>query len=221
MEKPPTTATSGVFSDPDINCPEALLDIISSSLYTYSMQDQKHRYNLLALVCLLASSGWIWFTKSPLGSSTYDALPIPRKSFAAPDFILPATDGTLFALHDLRGRPVIINLWASWCPPCRAEMPALQQVYQEYQDEGLVILAVNATNQDNLQDALDFASSMGLTFPILLDQNGEVSTLYQLQALPTTFFVDSQGIIQEVVVGGPMAEALLRVRAEQLLEEPR
>jgi peroxiredoxin len=98
-------------------------------------------------------------------------------------------------------------------------MPALQSVYTDYQADGLVVLAVNATNQDELQTALEFAASLNLTFPILLDQNGEVSSLYQLQALPTTFFVDREGIIQELVVGGPMAEALLRVRAEQLIEK--
>ncbi len=98
-------------------------------------------------------------------------------------------------------------------------MPALERVYQDYQADGLVILAINTTHQDELQTALDFASSLNLTFPILLDQDGEVSSLYQLQAMPTTFFVDRAGIIQDVVVGGPMAEALLRVRAEQLIEK--
>jgi peroxiredoxin len=183
------------------------------------MNSRQRRYNILALVCFLASSGWIWLTRIPAGSDAYTSLPIPRKSFAAPNFTLSATDGSSYTLQDLRGQPVIINLWASWCPPCRAEMPALQSVYTDYQADGLVVLAVNATNQDELQTALEFAASLNLTFPILLDQNGEVSSLYQLQALPTTFFVDREGIIQELVVGGPMAEALLRVRAEQLIEK--
>jgi thiol-disulfide isomerase/thioredoxin len=183
------------------------------------MTHRQRRYNLLALACLLAASGWIWLTRIPPGSSSYTTLPLPRTSFAAPNFTLSATDGTLYTLQDLRGKPVIINLWASWCPPCRAEMPALERVYQDYQADGLVILAINTTHQDELQTALDFASSLNLTFPILLDQDGEVSSLYQLQAMPTTFFVDRAGIIQDVVVGGPMAEALLRVRAEQLIEK--
>jgi cytochrome c biogenesis protein CcmG/thiol:disulfide interchange protein DsbE len=185
------------------------------------MQNKIRRYNLYALLCLLVSLGWIWLTKVPPGSSAYAAQPIPRKSFAAPDFILPAPDGAVYNLQDLRGRPVIINFWASWCPPCRAEMPALERVYAEYQEEGLIVLAVNTTNQDDLQAALDLATSLNLTFPILLDELGDVSSLYQLQAMPTTFFVDAQGIIQDVVVGGPMAEALLMIRAEQLTGEVR
>jgi cytochrome c biogenesis protein CcmG/thiol:disulfide interchange protein DsbE len=114
---------------------------------------------------------------------------------------------------------VLINIWTSWCPPCRAEMPALQQVYEAYRDQGFEILAVNATNQDSQQDAVGFAQELGLTFPILLDSTGEVSNLYQLRSLPTSFFVDSRGIIHEVVIGGPMSEALLRTRVQQLLEE--
>lgn len=93
----------------------------------------------------------------------------------------------------------------------------MQRVYEAYQSEGLEILAVNSTSQDTRQDALAFAESLGLRFPILFDDEGQVARLYQVTALPTTFFIDSQGIIQDVVIGGPMAEALLRVRVEQLL----
>jgi peroxiredoxin len=97
-------------------------------------------------------------------------------------------------------------------------MPALQNVHDTYQDHGLVVLAINATNQDNLQSAIDFTQNLNLTFPILLDVTGMVSNLYQLRSLPTTFFIDESGIIQEIVIGGPMAEALLRVRADRLLD---
>lgn len=98
-------------------------------------------------------------------------------------------------------------------------MPAMQKAYEAYQDQGFVILAVNATNQDSRQDAVDFAGQYGLTFPILLDTSGEVSSLYQLRSLPTSFFIDRHGVIQEVVIGGPMSEALLRTRVQQLMEE--
>ena len=114
---------------------------------------------------------------------------------------------------------MLINLWTSWCPPCKSEMPALQRVYADYQGQGFEILAVNATNQDNLADATAFAAQLGLKFPLLVDERGDVSRLYALRSLPTSFFVDSQGVIREVVIGGPMSEALLRIRVEQLLEE--
>lgn len=97
-------------------------------------------------------------------------------------------------------------------------MPALENVYQEFHAQGLEILAVNATAQDDAQLAAAFAQDNQLTFPILYDFDGSVSALYATRALPTSFFVDAQGIIREVVVGGPMSEALLRVRVEQLFQ---
>ena len=97
-------------------------------------------------------------------------------------------------------------------------MPAIQRVYSEYQDDGLVVIAINATDQDELASVKSFIADRQLTFPILLDKDGETSRLYNLHSLPTSFFVDANGIIQEVVIGGPMAEALLRSRIERILE---
>jgi cytochrome c biogenesis protein CcmG/thiol:disulfide interchange protein DsbE len=96
-------------------------------------------------------------------------------------------------------------------------MPAIQKVYDEYKDQGFVVLAINSTHQDNLGDAITFARIRQLTFPILIDNDGSVSNLYKIRSLPTTFFIGPQGMIQDVVIGGPMAEALLRIRVEQLL----
>jgi len=168
---------------------------------------------------LLASAAWIWVSRAPNGSAAGTGVSLPHQGFRAPDITLQAGDGASISLADLAGRPVLINLWTSWCPPCKAEMPALQRVYEDYQEQGLEILAVNATNQDRLADAAAFAGQLGLTFPILFDEDGEVSLLYQLRSLPTTYFIDRQGIIQDVVIGGPMSEALLRIRIDQLLEE--
>lgn len=94
----------------------------------------------------------------------------------------------------------------------------MQRVYEDFQDQGFIVLAVNSTHQDNLGDAITFAKIRKLTFPILLDQDGGVGALYDVRSLPTSFFINPQGIIEDVVVGGPMSEALLRIRAEQLLE---
>jgi peroxiredoxin len=135
-----------------------------------------------------------------------------------PDFTLSDSDGKTYTLSELHGRGVLVNLWASWCLPCRSEMPALERVYQQYRDQGFEILAVNVTNQDSQPAALDFADELGLTFPILYDNEGTVSGEYELRALPTSFFVGPDGTIQEVVIGGPMSEALLRVRVENLVK---
>ena len=98
-------------------------------------------------------------------------------------------------------------------------MPAIQAAYQAYRDQGLVVVGINATDQDEANAARQFAQTQGLTFPLLADVSGTVFQLYQVQALPTSFFVDRQGKIASVVVGGPMAEALLHTRIETLLKD--
>ncbi|HJW90377.1 MAG TPA: redoxin domain-containing protein [Anaerolineales bacterium] len=181
------------------------------------MRAGSSQWTLNSLGILLLGAAWIWASAVPAGSQN-GRLPAPQAGFQAPDFRLPTPSGETISLADLRGQPVLINLWASWCPPCREEMPAIQRVYQDYQSRGFVVLAVNATSQDSLPSALEFVSELGLTFPILLDTDGQVSALYRLRSLPTSFFVDGKGIIREVVIGGPMSEALLRIRVEQLFE---
>jgi cytochrome c biogenesis protein CcmG, thiol:disulfide interchange protein DsbE len=177
-----------------------------------------NRFNLLSILVLLVGGGWIWFSAASYDETTQGQIPAPQTGFLAPQFSLQNPNGEIISLAELRGRPVLINMWASWCPPCRAEMPAMQRVYEEYASQGFTILAVNTTYQDDLNSALNFAAELGLTFPILLDLDGQVSRQYQIRAMPTSFFVDSQGIIQDVVLGGPLSEALLRVRIQQLLE---
>jgi thiol-disulfide isomerase/thioredoxin len=121
-------------------------------------------------------------------------------------------------LSEQKGKGVIINLWASWCPPCRAEMPAIQNVYEANRDRGLEVLAVNTTYQDSEQAAADFVAEFDLTFPIPLDRTGSVARQYQLRALPTTFFVDREGVIRNVIIGGPMSEATIQTAVEEILE---
>ncbi len=93
----------------------------------------------------------------------------------------------------------------------------MERVFQQYRARGFLILAVNTTNQDRPAAVGAFTTELGLSFPILLDQDGSISDLYQLRALPTSFFIDERGTIKDVVIGGPMSEALLAIRVEQLL----
>jgi len=167
---------------------------------------------------LLIGAGWLWLSRAAPVALTSGKIPAPHQGFMAPDFALQDTSGRSVRLADLRGQPVLVNIWASWCGPCKAEMPALQRLYQDYQARGFEILAVNATAQDSQENALAFSKSLGLTFPILFDYQGEVSRLYQAQSLPSSFFINKDGTINEVVIGGPMAEALLRVRVDRLLD---
>jgi peroxiredoxin len=179
---------------------------------------QKH-WTLISILILALAAGWIWISAAPPGSTTGGAIPAPAENFLAPDFSLTTLDGETVSLADFRGKVVLLNFWASWCPPCRSEMPAMERVYQDYANQGFVILAVNATQQDSPDAARQFVNEKGLTFPILLDTSGTVSALYRTRSLPTSFFIGADGIIDEVVIGGPMSEALLRTRVETLLSE--
>jgi len=179
---------------------------------------QKKTYTpVLFISILILGALWIFFSRTNPGETTAEVIPVAQKGFQAPDFTLVNADGQNTKLSDLRGQAVLVNIWASWCPPCRAEMPAMQKMYEKYQADGFTILAVNAAIQDDHQAALDFVNQMQLTFPVLFDNNGEVTAVYDNPALPTSYFIDPQGIIQDVVVGGPMAEALLEIRVQQLL----
>ena len=173
----------------------------------------------LYVFILVAALAWVIVSTDRTGTSTAGAIPAPRDGFLVPDFTLQTLEGETVSLSDMRGQAVLVNLWATWCPPCRAEMPAMQKMYAEYKEQGFVILAVNMTYQDTQSAVLPFAQEYGLTFPILLDKTGAIGNKYELRSLPSSFFIDRDGIIQEVVIGGPMAEALLRTRIESLLQE--
>ncbi len=173
---------------------------------------------LFSIAVLAVAAGWIWMSQP--ASRTLDSdIPAPQQGFFAPGFTLNTLAKEQVSLSSLKGKVVLINFWASWCSPCKAEMPAIQATYQTYKDQGLVVLGINATDQDEASAARQFAQTQGLTFPLLADADGATFQLYQVQALPTSFFVDRQGKIASVVVGGPMAEALLRSRVEALLKE--
>ena len=180
------------------------------------MQPILRRLTFLGI--LLVSLGWIGLSSDPGGSSTYGSIPAPQQGFLAPDFTLLNLEGESMTLSEQRGNAVLVNLWATWCPPCRAEMPAIQKMYAFYKDQGFVVMAVNVTNQDDRDAILPFSLEYALTFPLLLDVGGQVSSLYELRSLPSSFFIDRQGIVQEVVIGGPMSEALLQTRIERILE---
>ena len=115
------------------------------------------------------------------------------------DFQLKDLDGKTVSLRDLQGSPVMLNFWATWCPPCRNEMPYLQQIYEEWQDKGLVILTINL--RESTYTVRQFMQDNNYSLPVLLDTNGNVSNKYDVAAIPTTFFIDEYGVIQARKVG--------------------
>jgi thiol-disulfide isomerase/thioredoxin len=126
-------------------------------------------------------------------------LPVEANGVRPIDFELPLLDGTRLKLADLKGRPVFLNFWATWCGPCRSEMPSMEAVYKRLKDRGFEILAVNI-GEDSKQVS-PFMGRYGLNFPAALDTTGRVSSLYGVQAIPTTYIIDSRGLIVSRVVG--------------------
>lgn len=177
------------------------------------------RWGATVLGVLALGGIWIAVSQVPASATSGGEIPSPREGFLAPDFTLETLQGETVTLSALRGKAVVVNLWAAWCPPCRAEMPALQAAYEADRDRGLEILAVDMTYQDTEQDARRFAQEFGLTFPIPMDRDGTVARQYLLRALPSTFFVGPDGVIRKVVIGGPMSEATIRTNVQAMLEE--
>ena len=131
----------------------------------------------------------------------------------APDFVLNTFDGGQAKLSDYRGEKVMLNFWATWCPPCRAEMPDMQKFYE---DEDVVILAVNLTQTKNeMANIPDFIDEFGLTFPILLDESLDVATAYKIQPIPTTYMIDSTGQISDKSFG-PMTYEIMIDKLEAM-----
>ncbi len=122
-----------------------------------------------------------------LGLVAFDS-PIPFE-----DFIVPALGGGEIALSDHLGKVVFLNFWATWCPPCREEMPSMQLLYEELADEGLEILAVDV--QESEATVQEFVAEFGFTFPILLDSDGRVALRYGIRAFPTTYIIDRKGFV--------------------------
>ena len=179
---------------------------------------QKSQRPILYITILTLGLAWIFLSTDKSHASTSGTVAAPQQGFLAPEFELTTSTGETIKLSDLRGQAILVNLWATWCPPCRAEMKSIEKVYKEYKDQGLVVLAVNMTYQDDPQIVMPFVTEQGLTFPILLDPTGDMAHAYQLRTLPSSFFIGRDGIIHEVVIGGPMAEALLRTRVEDILK---
>ncbi|WP_064093057.1 peroxiredoxin family protein [Rossellomorea aquimaris] len=137
------------------------------------------------------------------------------KGDRAPDFKLTNLKGKDVSLSDYKGKKVILNFWATWCPPCKAEMPHMQKYYEKNAEkENVEILAVNLTSQDEGERAVrQFVDGYKLTFPILLDEEGEIGEEYRAFTIPTTYMIDTKGEIQHKIVG-PMNEDMMKKMVE-------
>jgi cytochrome c biogenesis protein CcmG, thiol:disulfide interchange protein DsbE len=156
--------------------------------------------SLAAGLALIAASlfGFWWLGRSvPSELAAVDATDGLGKS--APDFMLQDVSGKYVRLRDLRGQVVLINLWATWCPPCIAEMPDLAAVYNAHKSEGLIILGVD--DQERQETVMDFLSHNPLPYPILLDTDSRVARAYRTDFLPASFLIDRRGVLRATMPG--------------------
>lgn len=171
-------------------------------------------WSILIVIVALVGAGWIFVNRLPPGTApSAGALPpAPTIGHPAPDFTLTGLDGATFTLSDLRGQPVVLNFWATWCPPCRAEMPELQAASTRLDGE----VAIVGVNQgESAEQVAGFVQPLGFTFPMPLDERMDVSRQYLVRNLPTTFFIDRDGIVRYTQVG-PLTEATLAQRLETI-----
>ena len=142
----------------------------------------------------------------------------PRVGRLAPSFQLPDLSARKIELKAVyqKNKVTLVNFWATWCPPCRVEIPEFNRIYQEYRGKGLEILAVNTWDDSNPEKIKEFVDRAGMEFPILLDTEGNVATRYGVRGIPTTVIIGPTGHIREIVVG-MMNYQQLKERLEQFL----
>jgi peroxiredoxin len=143
-----------------------------------------------------------WFVLYAAQAAGYDApqfLPPLQKPFAAPDFTLQGEDGNTYRLSDYRGNVVVLNFGATWCPPCRYEMPSMERAHKKLQGEKIVLLAINVGESED--KVFEFTGQYPVTFPLLLDTEGAIIRKYQVIGMPTTFVIDPRGIVTHRAVG--------------------
>lgn len=139
----------------------------------------------------------------------------PQVGKLAPNFQLPDLEGKSVSLSDFLGSPIVVNFWASWCGPCVHEMPYIQGVYDEWSAKGLVLLGINIGESPS--KARQFMDSNHLFFPVLLDEDGKVAELYSIRGIPTTIFIDEEGIVQVIKIGAFPSKAAIEDNLSKII----
>jgi len=177
----------------------------------------------LAIILVISSlnTGTAGMNTGTIGAQTEPGFDIPRHRVPAPDFELPDNNGNTDSLARYRGKVVLLNFWATWCPPCREEMPSLQSLYHVLADQGLVVLAI-AADRGNKKGIMEFAGKLAIDFPVLLDPDGDVRNTYEVSGLPMSYLIGRDGKISARIIGSlnwsdPEVESFIR---EHLTEEP-
>ncbi len=178
---------------------------------------QTSRFHWTAILLFIAIFGLFWIEETrtigagDAGSAGVEAALV---GYTAPDFALTTADGETVRLSELRGQPLVLNFWATWCGPCRAEMPALLRLEEEHAGRARVI----GVNQGESAETITaFANELNVDYPLLLDPGHAINRQYGVRGLPTTLFIDADGVIRDQIVGAA-SEAVLAAKLGALLK---
>ncbi len=185
------------------------------NLFASNLLSGARLYALIGFIIALGAL-WTWVNRLPEIAAT-PSIAQPHTGFAAPNFTLTSTAGETFTLADWKGKVVLLNFWATWCPPCRAEMPAIDAAYRANKDAGFVVLAADQMESADVVNA--FGAKYNLSFPLLLDADGSINRKYLIGALPTSFFVDRKGVLRDMMIGGSMSREFIEGKIKPLLAE--
>lgn len=167
---------------------------------------------ILKAILLVILASVLLLVGCPAGFQSSSAAQVGKQ---APDFTLQNLDDQSVSLSDFRGKPVLLNFWATWCPPCRHEMPYLQEIYDEWSGKGLVVLAINMG--ESPFDVKTFMETYNLSIPALVDVAGNAAHKYNIVSIPTSFFIDSDGIIQQKIIGAFPSTAAIERYLSQIM----
>jgi cytochrome c biogenesis protein CcmG, thiol:disulfide interchange protein DsbE len=167
--------------------------ILTDQMATQGRPRSKAVIAVASVVILSVAFAIVW-----LQSAKYEPLTVGKE---APDFSLPNLDDKTVRLSDYRGKVVFLNFWATWCKPCREEMPSMEVLYKNFERDGLVILAVSIDRVTTKKDIPPFVKGLGLTFPVLIDSWGQTDKRYKLMGVPETYIIDQEGILREKLIG--------------------
>jgi peroxiredoxin len=167
--------------------------LVTESPAQQSAKGSKPVVVLIAVGVLAAVFGLVW-----MQSAKYEPLAVGKQ---APDFSLVDLNEKSVRLSDLRGKVVFLNFWATWCKPCKEEMPSMEVLHKNFEKDGLVVLAVSIDRVTTTKDIPPFLKSMNLTFPVVIDSWGKTDMPYKRTGVPETFIIDQQGVIREIVIG--------------------
>ena len=172
--------------------------------------------SIIFIIILVFSAGWIAYSAINY-SNPITNFEAPFPGFDAPQFSVSDSAGTIINSSNFHGKPILLFTWTSWCPICKTVMPNLEDVYPEFQKNDIQIMAVNISLQDQVEVAQEYIAQNQFTFPIYYDLTGDVANKYNIRGFPTTFLINSEGIIIEQLVGGGLSTAYLLTQMSIML----